>query len=480
MATGDFIALLDHDDLLPDHALYRVAVELLLHPDCDIVYSDEDKIDAQGRRFNPYFKHDFDVDLLLGQNTISHLGVYRTSLVRRIGGFRPGYEGSQDYDLVLRASRLAGAKAVRHIPQVLYHWRAISGSTAVDADAKPYAQQAAHRAVSDHLRHTDPGASCVATSSAGLYRTTYPVPDPVPSVSIIIPTRDRVDLLRQCVASLIELTQYTNYEILILDNDSACATTCAYLAELDKMPQVRVIAAPGPFNYPAINNLGAQNARSDLLCLLNNDIEIADPGWLREMVSHALREGVGAVGARLMYPDGKTVQHAGVVLGLGGVASHAFQHLTQAQSAHFGNDLLVRRYSAVTAACMVVRRDLWLKVGGLDPKLQVAFNDIDFCLRLGALGLRCLYTPHALLLHHESASRGKDVTAESLKRFNTEQAHMLSKWGHLIDNDPCYNPNLTRENSDFSLSHAPRIERPWSAFFAAPSLAPKPAHSAQR
>jgi glycosyltransferase involved in cell wall biosynthesis len=464
MAQGEFVVLFDHDDLLTPHALYLLAHELEAHPEAQILYSDEDKISQEQGRYSPYFKHDFDPDLLLGQNCVSHLGCYKTARVRAIGGFRVGYEGSQDHDLVLRASAGLPHTAIRHIPQVLYHWRAIEGSTATAATAKSYAQTAGLRAVQDHLNRQGTGAKACPTADPGLYRIRYPVPEPRPLVSVIIPTRDRVDLLRQCIDSLRQQTDYAPLEILVVDNDSTCAKTLAYLKLLAGEPDVQIIRAPGPFNYAAINNRAAALAKGDILCLLNNDIEAIEPGWLTEMVSHVLRPDVGVVGARLLYPDGKTIQHGGVILGVGGIASHAFQRETLSSANHFGNDRLVRRYSAVTGACLMVQKSVYEQVGGLDPALKVAYNDIDFCLRVGAKGLGVVWTPFATLLHHESASRGSDTSPDKAQRFAREQQLMQRRYGEVLVADPHYNPNLTLTAENFSLSLAPRYSKPWSPY----------------
>lgn len=464
MAQGEYVVLFDHDDLLAAHALYMLAHELDLHPEAQIIYSDEDKVTEAGDRYHPYFKHQFDPDLLLGQNCISHLGCYSAARLRTIGGFREGFEGSQDHDLVLRAASGLAPKQIRHIPHVLYHWRAVQGSTAAGAQAKPYAHDAGIKAVQDHLHREGIKATACATANPGLYRIKYAPPKAWPKVSVIIPTRDRVDLLRQCITSLQQNTKYGPLEIIVVDNDSTCKSTISYLDTLRDQPGMMVLDAPGPFNFAAINNRAVEQASGDVICLLNNDIEAMEPGWLQEMVSHAVRPGIGVVGARLLYPDAQTIQHAGVILGLGGIASHAFQRETLTTADHFGHDRLVRRYSAVTGACLVVSKSIWDEVGGLDPALKVAYNDIDFCLKVGALGYAVVWTPFATLLHHESASRGSDTSPEKAQRFMAEQAHMLKKWDGLIDADPYYNPNLTLNAGDFSLSIAPRVGKPWHAY----------------
>jgi glycosyltransferase involved in cell wall biosynthesis len=457
LATGEFIGLLDHDDELRPHALLEMAEAIAGRRDLGLLYSDEDKIDADGRRFDPYFKPDWNPDLLLSQNYVCHFTVIRTALVRAAGGFRKGFEGSQDHDLILRCTELLAPGQIHHVPKVLYHWRAIEGSTALVREAKDYASAAGVRAVAGHLRRTAREAA-VEELPHGHYRVRWPVPASAPKVSIIIPTRDRVGLLRGCVESIRARTDYPEYEIVIVDNQSIEAETVAYLDGLRDDDGIRILSYDASFNYSAINNWAASQCSGTLLCLLNNDIEVIRPDWLSEMAGQALRPEVGAVGAMLYYPDG-TIQHAGVILGIGGVANHAFLGQPAGSPGHGARALVAQDLSAVTGACMVVRRDVYERVGGLDEQLQVAFNDIDFCLRVQQAGYRVVWTPFAELCHHESASRGSDDTPEKRQRFVNEVEFMQQRWGEELLHDPAYNPNLSLESPNFDLAFPPRNMR---------------------
>lgn len=455
LVRGEFTALLDHDDELSRDALAEVVLSLAQHPDADLLYSDEDKIDEQGRRFIPYFKPDYLPELLTGQNCFSHLSVLRSALMRDIGGFREGYEGSQDWDLCLRAVERSAPGRIVHIPRILYHWRAISGSTAVDVSEKSYSTDAARRALLDHFSRQ--GAQVEAIPVPGSHwRIRHPLPSPAPKVSILIPTRNGLALLRRCIASLVAVTEYPDYECVIVNNGSDDPATLAFLESLRGEPGFTVLDHDRPFNYSEINNRAAREARGELLCLLNNDIEITQPGWLAEMVSQALRPGVGAVGCMLYYPD-QSIQHAGVVLGLGGVANHAFTHEPRGSAGQMNRARLVQNYSAVTAACLVIRKSTYEQVGGFDEQhLAVAFNDVDFCLRVRAAGYRNLWTPFAELVHHESASRGREDSPEKLARFQREVDYMRATWGAQLDSDPAYNPNLALSFEGWDLAWPPR------------------------
>lgn len=458
LAEGDYVALLDHDDELAEYALYFVAREIDCYPDASVIYSDEDKMDERGHRFDPYFKPEWSPDLLRSQNYISHLGVYKTSLLRELGGFREGFEGSQDYDLVLRAIECVPETQIRHIPHVLYHWRAIPGSAANDAFEKTYALEAAQRAVTEHLQRTRRKGTVQFASVGGFQRVRYQLPRRPPLVSIVVPTRDG-RLLERCIDSLIERTTYQPYELVFVDNGSRDPRTLAYLEALAATRSAQLLRDSRPFNHSALTNLGARHAHGELLCLLNDDVEVITESWLEELVSHALRDEIGAVGARLLYPDGR-VQHAGVILGVRGVAGHAFRLLDGEADGPFGRASLIHNYSAVTAACLVVRRSLYKKVGGLDQeRLPTHFNDVDFCLRLIQAGYRNLWTPYAQLYHHESLSRKRpeEDTAQFLKAFY----FMRTRWGELLQRDPAYNPNLTLDEEDLALAWPPRIAPPW-------------------
>ncbi len=441
VATGEYMVLLDHDDELHRDALLLVAEAVCRAPDAKLIYSDEDKIDEDGNRFDPYFKPDWNYDLFLGQNCISHLGVYWLPLVRELGGFRKGLEGSQDWDLALRCVERITPDQIVHIPRVLYHWRAIQGSTALAAGEKNYAVVAGRRAVEEHLQRTGQAGE-VSILPASMMRVKRPVPVPAPKVSLVIPTRDRVDLLRLCVDSILERSTYPDYEILVVDNGSVEQETLDYFERISAMPDVRVLSYPGEFNYSAINNFAVAQARGEVIGLVNNDIEVISPGWMEEMVAHALRPDVGAVGAMLYYPD-DTIQHAGVLVGLCGVAGHVGSRHPRGSEGYFGRLLLVQELSAVTAACLLVRRSVYEEVGGLDERLRVAFNDVDLCLRIREKGYRNVWTPFAELYHHESASRGLEDNPVKQARFMSEVAFMQERWSQALRHDPAYNPNLS-------------------------------------
>jgi glycosyltransferase involved in cell wall biosynthesis len=460
MATGNYVALLDHDDLLPPLALYWVVESINRHPDVQILYSDEDKVDAQGCRFDPYFKSDFNHVLLLAQNMISRLVVYRRDLVESVGGFRAGFEGAQDYDLVLRCVAAVSRDAIVHIPRILYHRRAIAGSTALSQAGKPAAVGAAQRAVTEHVRGFDSGATVEPAPESPMHlRVRHSLPSPAPLVSIVICTRDHESLLRTAIESISNKTTYPNYEIVVLDNGSRDVAALDYLASTSVRPGITVVRDDSPFNYSRLNNAAVRHTRGQLLCLLNDDIEVLTPGWLEEMASFAVQPHVGAVGARLWYPDG-TLQHGGVIIGVGGVAGHAHPRLTRSQGGYFNRGVLQQELSAVTAACLMVRRDIFDEVGGLEEQIAVAFNDVDLCLRIRAAGYRIIWTPFAELIHHESASRGYEDNPEKLARFQQEVSFMQDRWGSVLDSDPYYNPNLSMRAGDFTLeSSGPSIAR---------------------
>lgn len=458
LATGDFVAMLDHDDVLRPHALFCMAEAMGRHPDAAILYSDEDKIDDASRRFDPYFKPDFSPELFLGQNYLNHLTLFRRSEVVAAGGWRPDRDGSQDYDLGLRILARVGPARVVHVPRILYHWRATAGSTAVAPGEKSYAFTAGLKALEDHVAAALPGARVEPVGGAPYYRVIHPVPEPAPRVTILIPTRDGGAVLDRCLASLVALTDYAAFEVVIIDNGSAAPETLALLQAWPRRDgRIRVLRDDRPFNFAALNNAAAATARGDLLCLMNDDIEILEPGWLTEMVSLAVRPEIGCVGAKLLYPNG-TLQHGGVVLGVGGVAGHAFKHAPVGDPGRFWHLGLRRTVSAVTAACLVVRASVYAEVGGLDAEhLAVAFNDVDFCLKVREAGYRNVWTPFATLKHHESLSRGAETTPEKQARFTREVETMRRRWGAVLDSDPFYSPNLTLEREDQSLAFPPRL-----------------------
>ena len=449
-SKGEWVALLDHDDRLHPLALFHVVNALQARPDAQIVYSDEDKIDAQGLRFGPYFKGEYNRELMWAQNMISHLGCYRRDTLTEIGGFRLGFEGSQDYDLALRVLERCRPDQVIHVPHVLYHWRAIVGSTALAPDQKPYADSASRRALREHLARIGISAEVdPAPEIPNMNRVRPQLPETLPLVSILIPTRDRVELLRKCVMSIELQSSYPHLEIVIVDNGSTDPECLIYLDSLVQKG-IQVIRDARPFNYSALNNLAAQHAKGEFLCLMNNDIEILTPNWLEEMLSFAALPGIGAVGAKLWYPNAQDgLQHGGVVIGLGGVAGHAHVGLLKGQVGYFGRMALHHRLVAVTAACLLIRKSSYLQVGGLDESIAVAFNDVDFCLRLHQAGFACVMTPYAEMVHHESASRGDDLSDAQRERFMAEEKFMHQRWGDLLQNDPFFSPNLSLQHSDF-------------------------------
>jgi glycosyltransferase involved in cell wall biosynthesis len=469
LATGDYAAFLDHDDELAPSALYEAAALINAHPGTDWIYSDEDKIDEEGRRHDAYFKPDFLPDLFLAQNYTSHLSVYRLGLVKAAGGFREGYEGSQDWDLALRVLELTEPEHIRHIPKILYHWRAIPGSTALRAGEKSYPADTARRALADHFHRL--GLKAALEPAGDIHwRVRYPLPPNPPLVSLIVPTRNGLALLRCCVDSILEKTTYPNFELLIVDNGSDDPATLDYLKSLgdgshpllaaDRSRSVGILRYDAPFNYSAINNFAVRHARGEIIGLLNNDLEVITPGWLDEMAAQALRPEIGCVGAMLYYPN-DTIQHAGCVLGIGGVAGHVFKSLPRGDEGRFNRGRLAQNYSALTGACLVVRKSVFEQVGGLDEKeLAIAFNDIDLCLKVREAGYWNLWTPFAELYHHESASRGADNTAEKAQRFQREAETMIRRWGPILRHDPAYNPNLSLERDDFSVAALPRSASP--------------------
>jgi len=464
LASGDFVTLLDHDDELAPTALYFVAYALNENRDLQLLYSDEDKLDEQNRRCEPYFKSDWNPELFLAQNFLSHLSVYRTDLVRRVSGFRIGFEGSQDYDLTLRCVEQIRPEQIKHLPWVLYHWRMADESTASSATAKPYAHQAARRAVQEHLDRA--GIAGNVLLGHGVYlQTKYTLPTERPLVSILIPTRDQVASLQRCLDSIFHKTDYPAYELIVLDNQSYDSEALEFLAALKNRERVRVERIEGSFNYSQLNNRGVQLSGGHFIALLNNDVEVINDEWLSELVSRAMRPEVAMVGARLWYSNG-TIQHAGVILGAGGIASHAHLGLRRFHPGYFSRAHLAQDLSAVTTACALVKREAYMQIGGFDSNLAVTFNDVDFCLRLRQAGYRIVWTPDAQLIHHESTSRGVEDSPPKQTRFLAEVEYMKSKWGNVLQRDPFYNPNLSLDENLFTLAFPPRTTKPWQSVAA--------------
>ena len=455
LASGYFVALMDNDDLLPEYALYYVAKVIMKNPDVALIYSDEDKVTSEGQRINPYFKCDWNVDLFRSQNMICHLGVYKAELVNSIGGFRVGYEGAQDYDLAARIIERIEPRQIVHIPRVLYHWRAYPGSTALAVSEKKYAQLAGVRVLQEHLDNQNVSAK-VEPMKNGMYRIRYDLPEKLPLVSLIIPTRNSLHLIQPCIDSILAKTKYKNYEIIVVDNGSDDEETLDYFNRIEtKYPNIKIFRDNRPFNYSALNNAAVAQAHGSYVGLLNNDLEIISPDWLDEMIGIATQPGVGAVGACLWYPD-NTLQHGGVITGIMGLAGHAHRGLPRGEDGYYARACVTNSFSVVTGACLIVKKSIYDEVHGLDEQnLSVAFNDVDFCLKVRKAGYRNVWTPHAELYHYESASRGLEDTSEKKARFIKEFEYMHKKWGDYLNNDPAYNPNLTLDHEDFRLAFPP-------------------------
>lgn len=451
LAKGEFIVLMDNDDELAPNALFEAAKLLQNHRDADVIYSDEDKITEDGKRMGPYFKPDYCPDTLLSYNYISHLGIYRKTLVDQIGGFRTGVEGAQDYDLLLRITEKTDR--VYHIPKVLYHWRAIAGSTAMDGGQKNYAYLAGQKVLEDAVKRRGYYADVKMLEKILCYNVEFfPVKEHL--ISIIIPTKDKADVLERCLASIYKKTKEQKFEIIIVDNNSEEEKTFALFDEYMQKDNFRVLKQPIPFNYSRLNNEAVKIARGDLLLFLNNDVEVITDRWLTLLAGEAERREIGAVGTKLLYPN-NTVQHAGVVLGLWGVAGHMGTGKERDDNGYMSHLALRRNYSAVTAACLMVRRDVFEEVGGFEEELAVAFNDVDFCLKIREAGYRNVFLADVELYHYESLSRGKEDNTEKVARFNGEVAYMRKKWGEKLEKDPCYNPNFALRADEIRIRTSP-------------------------
>ncbi len=453
--SGEWIALLDHDDVLSPVALAGVVSGINANPDAALIYSDEDKIDEQGRRTVPFFKSDFDPLLLLAQNYICHFTVLRKSVLDAAGGFREGFEGAQDWDLFLRVTEIVAPEQIIHLPYVLYHWRMSSTSTSREVSAKPYAVNAGSRAVNEHLARGPVKAEVVTDPKSGWNRIRWALPEVLPSVTIVIPTRDGATLER-CLETLFSLTTYSNFDVVIMDNGSQDPATFDRFERYSSTFPLRILRDDRPFNYSALNNAAVAATSADFICLMNDDIEITSGEWLGEMLSQFARPEVGIVGSKLLYPDGK-LQHVGVVLGMGGVARHSFHQAPGNSTGYRGRHSLAHSVSCVTAACMVIRKTTWEELGGLNEQLAVSFNDVDFCIRASNTDWSIVWTPYAEMIHHESLSRGYDTTPEKARLFLSESTLVQEKWQRSLEGDPFYNPNLTLADSEWSLAERPRF-----------------------
>lgn len=481
LAKGEWIGLLDHDDCLAEDALYEVLAAAGVGPakaslvrnygraywvknkKVEAVYTDEDKIDEDEKEhFQPHFKPDFNVDLLRSNNYITHFFAVKREIVEKVGGFSGEYEGAQDYDFIFRCT--AQAHRVAHVPRILYHWRISKDSTADNPASKEYAFEAGRRAIEAHLERVGERAEVSQRMDLGFYRVRYPVQGN-PKVSILIPNKDEADTLDACLAS-VERSIYQNYQIIIIENNSTQPETFAFYekltgqqyesgktlqGELENGCEVKIVTYEGDFNFSAINNFGASHADGEYLVLLNNDIELLTEDWLEEMLGNCQRKDVGIVGARLEYPD-KTIQHAGIVVGMGGVAGNLFVGMKAERSGYLHKASIQLNYSAVTAACMMVSAEIYKQVGGFTEELAVAFNDVDFCLKVRKAGYLVVYDPEVRAIHYESKSRGAEDSQKKQKRFEGEIAYMQEHWAEILkEGDPYYNPNLSLNKTNYAL-----------------------------
>ena len=447
MATGEYLALFDHDDLLSPNALFEVA-SAIEKEKADVIYTDEDKVTSDLKEhFQPHFKPDFNPDLLCANNYICHLFVVKRSLALKLGGQDPAYDGAQDYDFIFRCTE--NAEKIVHVAKILYHWRVHQASTADNPSSKLYAFDAGKRAIEAHLARIGAKAEVSHTKDLGFYRVKYQVQGN-PLVSIVIPNKDEKETLKKCLESIWQKTSYSNYEIILVENNSTTQEIRDYYKELDGKERVRVVYWDKEFNYSAINNFGISYAKGEYILCLNNDITVISPDWLEELLANCQRPEVGIVGARLYYPD-NTIQHAGIVLGMGGCAGSLFVGLARSRGGYLHKAALQQDLSAVTAACFMVKKEVFEKVGGFEEKLAVAFNDVDFCLKVRHAGYLVVYDPYAELYHHESKTRGYENTEAKKRRFQEEIEYMRCHWMPDILRDPYYNENLSLKASDYSL-----------------------------
>lgn len=451
LATGEYTVLMDHDDVLREDALYEMAMAINKQGGADLIYSDEDKIDEWGLHSDPHFKPDWCPDNLLSRNYLGHVCAFKTAQLRDIGGWRAGFEGSQDYDLVLRYTEIYNK--VIHIPEVLYHWRIHSGSAAMSEAVKPYAYRAAQMALSEAMARRGMEATVDFLDSFRGYSIRFGLKNKNAKVSIIIPSRNKADLLRKCLRSIERKTTYKNYEIILIDNNSDQKDFFSLVKQYSRQTAIsfRCVRDESPFNFSRLINLGRANANGEYLVLLNNDTEIISPDWLEAMLEHVQRPEIGVAGAKLLY-DNDTIQHAGVIIGLGGAAGHVLVGEDREGPGYFNYVNMLNTYSAVTGACFMVRTSVFDEVGGFDESFGTEYNDVDFCLKTLEAGYRNLYVPHCELYHYESMSRGHPhSTSESYKKHVKEVNLFRKKWKHYVENDPCYNPNLSLGVHNFGL-----------------------------
>ena len=456
MAGGEFIGLLDHDDLLAPNALYEIVQALQKHPQADVVYTDEDKVTTElDEHFQPHLKPDFNPDLLRSNNYICHFFVVRRSIVEKAGGFRKEFDGAQDYDFIFRCTE--NAREVLHVPEILYHWRTHRASTADNPASKMYAFEAGRRAIEANLERTGTKGVVSHTPDLGFYRVKYPVQGN-PLVSVIIPNKDEKETLQTCLEMLDKNTSYRNFEIIIIENNSTTDEIFRYYRELSKNPQIRLLRWGKEFNYSAINNFAVTHARGEYLLFLNNDVKAINPDWMEELLGVCQRPEVGGVGARLIYPD-NTIQHAGCVIGMGGIAGHMFVNMPADRTGYLHKASLLQDMSAVTAACLMMKKEVFEEAGGFTEELAVAFNDVDLCLKVRKNNHLIVYDPYARLYHMESKTRGAEDSKEKVHRFQTEIEYMRCHWIDILKNgDPYYNKNLSLTKWNYSLRPIPGME----------------------
>ena len=449
MAKGEFVGLLDHDDLLAPNALYEIVTILQDHPQADALYTDEDKVTTElDEHFQPHLKPDFNLDLLRSNNYICHFFVVRKSIVEKAGGFRKEFDGAQDYDFIFRCTENAGE--VLHVPEILYHWRTHKASTADNPASKMYAFEAGKRAIEAHLERTGTKGEVSHTQDLGFYRVKYPVQGK-PLVSVIIPNKDEKETLQTCLEMLEKNTGYQNFEIIIVENNSTTDEIFRYYKELSGNRKIHLLRWGKEFNYSAINNFATAHAKGEYLLFLNNDVKSINPDWLEEMLGVCQRPEVGGVGAKLIYPD-NTIQHAGCVIGMGGIAGHMFVDMPADRTGYLHKASLLQDMSAVTAACLLMKKEVFEQAGGFTEELAVAFNDVDLCLKVRKNGYLIVYDPYAKLYHMESKTRGAEDSKEKVRRFQTEIEYMRCHWIDILKNgDPCYNKNLSLTKWNYSL-----------------------------
>ena len=450
MATGDYIALFDHDDKLHPSALFEMA-RAINDKGADFIYTDECKFvkNEEKDAYDFFFKPDFSADMLRSYNYICHFTAFSRELYEKVGGFRSEFDGSQDYDMILRLTERASK--IVHIPEILYFWRCHGASVASDISAKPYTLVAARAALAEHLQRVGLDGEVTDSTVPSTYRIRYEIKGN-PLVSVIIPNKDHITELDLCLSSMYEKSTYRNFEVIVVENNSTDhATFDYYESAVQKYERLRVVKWEHEFNYSKINNFGFGYAEGEYVILLNNDIEIITPEWIEEMLMLAQREEVGTVGMMLYYPD-QTVQHAGVIIGIGDVAGHSHKYFPRGDTGYFSRLTVVQDYSAVTAAALMIPSSVYREVGGLEESFAVAFNDVDLCMKVREKGYHILWTPYAEAYHYESKSRGYEDDKAKIERFYKEVDNFKSRWSDvLVAPDPYYNPNLTHEREDFSL-----------------------------